>query len=187
MRFTSVIKGMVFGPVLACLALAGTAKAGSVEAPGKVFYVDDAGVLVKRDVTLTVPERGEGEVGLSSSKWTASTSRFFTAKYHGRTVFYVVFDDVGPKHNSLLLRGTYLRGSNLASYWGDMYTGHCPEGSSLESCVNIAHHQGQKHWDHAGGFYFKAPVNSDSQQSPAPVPAQTGSELSNLFGNTSEN
>jgi hypothetical protein len=170
---------MVFGPVLACFVLAGSAKAVGVTAPGAVFYIDAAGELVKRDVTLTVPVQGQGEVSLSSAKWSASTTRFLTTKYHGRTVFYVVFDDVGPKHKSLLLRGTYLRGSNLAAYWGDMYTGHCPEGVSLESCAPAQGAGGHRHWDHVGGFHFKAPVTGGT---PAPQPAPADVDLTELFG-----
>ena len=178
MRLTATIKGMVFGPVLACFILAGSAKAGNVAAPGAVFYVDATGELVKREVTLTVPEKGQGEVSLSSAKWSASTTRFLTTKYHGRTVFYVVFDDVGPKHKSLLLRGTYLRGSNLAAYWGDLYTGHCPEGVSLESCATAEGAAGRRHWDHVGGFHFKAPVTGGT---PAPQPAPADGDLSEIF------
>ena len=187
MRLTSVIKGMVFGSALA-LTLASTAKAESVAAPGKVFYVSNNGELVKRELTLTVPARGEGEVTLGNDNWSASSSRFFTAKYHGRTVFYVVFNDVGPNHKQMLLRGSYIRGTNLAAYWGDVYFGHCPEGQSVQSCANTQDHQqdhqddhkhGGQHWDHVGGFAFKAPVTGGQ----APIEgAQQSQDAAAIFG-----
>ncbi len=179
MRLTSIVKAMVIGPVLA-LTLAGAAKAESVAAPGKVFYVNNNGELVKRELTLTVPARGEGEITLGNDNWSASSNRFFTAKYHGRTVFYVIFSDVGPNHKEMLLRGTYLRGTNLAAYWGDVYFGHCAEGQSLEACANTQdHHQGRQHWDHVGGFAFKAPVTGGQAPSEG---SQQSQEAAAVFG-----
>ena len=167
MQITAIMKKAIFGSALAWLVQVGSAQAATVSAPGEVFYIDNQGAFVKRALTLTVPERGQGEVGLSNSNWSASTTKFFTIKQHGRTVFYVLFDNVAP-YKPFLLRGTYLRGNNLAKYWGDLFHGSCDQGESFEACVNAMHHRHHKsNWQHVGGFWFEAPVTGSAPNKPA--------------------
>lgn len=145
----------------------------SVDAQGKVFYVIPDGDLVKREVTLTVPACGQGAVVISSaSGWRKETTTFFTKHHGGQTTFVVVFQDPqgdNPNHY-LTLKGSYLRGKNLATYWGDLYKLTLPEGTpsnkqAMEKIMdgNQWHHYGS----HAGGFVFKADVPPPAAESPS--------------------
>lgn len=155
----------------ALVAQAGQGSCGdAVDAQGKVFYVVPEGDLVTREVTLTVPACGQGNVALSSSSgWRVESNTFFTKKENGQTRFIVIFQNPkGDNPNKFLtLRGSYLRGKNLAKYWGDLYTVTFPEGTpnQLQEVERLTHlhHYGT----HAGGFAFKAEVPA-SEPTPAP-------------------
>ncbi len=135
-----------------------SAQASNTEAEGKVFYVAASGEIVKRDVTLEVPSRGQGDIILRN------TSRSFESTAHaarsqelnGRVVFTVLFLNPGNMGDDLVFRGSYMRGSNKAVYFGDMFkkptgTGHSLDIESIERSI-LDHHAG---WNHAGGFKFK--------------------------------
>lgn len=150
-----------------------------VEAPGHVFYKDKEGALVKREVTLSVPPRGEGELVLSADGWRASTTHFFSQEVAGRIVFTAVFIKPFGEHSqsSLVINGSYVRGTNMAVYWGDMFktkTEIEPEMlASLKSSPSSALHD--HCFEHVGGFKFKADVGGGE---PQPTPPESGEQPS---------
>lgn len=158
-----------------------------VDAPGHVFYKGKEGALVKRDVTLTVPPRGEGELVLSAENWKASTTHFFSYETAGRIVFTAVFIKpfAGHSESSLVLTGSYLRGTNKAVYWGDMYktkTEIAPHMISfLKTSPEIA--LGSHYFTHAGGFKFKADIGGGepTPQPPAPPSEPTPDQPESFF------
>lgn len=173
--FKQVI-GFGFGVASMLAAQAAEAACGDlVDAPGKAFYVIPDGDLVTRELTLTVPECGQGAVALSSADgWRAETTKFYTRHHAGRTIFTAIFKNpMGDNPNHYLtLKGSYLRGKNMAKYWGDMYKTTLPGGMPLPPdidgmlSVGDLHH----HTRHAGGFAFKAEVPvSDPTPPSAPV------------------
>jgi len=179
MRSSTKLLARVFAFILGFGLCAGVghAEGGVVTATGKVFYKNEAGEIVKREATLTVPVKGEGEIVLASGQWSASTSDFFTVHRHGHKIFYVVFRNVGEQfaHKPVLLRGSYLRGSNLAAYWGDLFVGACPPALSVRACAEASEGEGEAswhaRWSHVGGFAFKAPVGEQTEPTP---PAEAG-------------
>ncbi len=146
----------------------------TVDAPGKIFFIDQEGALTKQDATLGVPSRGQGEVTLTGDHWSATSQDFFSIHYHGRTVFYVLFRDFGHNHRSVLFRGTYLRGTNKAAYWGDFYEGHCGVGKALRECIEHPEQEVNPiYWRHAGGFAFRSPGETPPKPEPAlPAPGE---------------
>ena len=167
----------VLGVSLIGVATAQAAKAecgDSVDAQGKVFYVIPEGDLVTREVTLTVPACGQGSIVISSaSGWRSETTTFFTKRHGDHTTFVVVFKDPqGDNPNRYLtFKGSYVRGKNLAKYWGDMYNLTLPETIQNKAVIvegllntNLWHHYGS----HAGGFAFKADVPPPATETPAP-------------------
>jgi len=129
------------------------ASLSSVEASGKVFYTMPDQSLVFRDVVLSVPMRGQGDVVLKWSTGEQVADSFFYRKQNGRTVFYVVFKNPpqAPQGTVLVLKGTYTRGSNLALYYGDMFT---KSGNKFSQNEVVSLNK----WSYTGGFYFKADV-----------------------------
>ena len=115
----------------------------SVTATGKVIYKKSDGILVERSMTLEVPSRGHGEVVLRGGGLELRTHTFNTVKAGGRTVFRIEFSSApgAPAGTQMLLEGTYMRDSNMAIYFGDIY-GRNPT-------------LGQNDWSHVGGFKFK--------------------------------
>jgi hypothetical protein len=169
---------MGFGFVVASVLGAPAAQAACgdlIEAPGKVFYVIPDGDLVTRELTLTVPECGQGAVALSSADgWRAETTRFYTRHHAGRTIFTAIFKNPmgdNPKHY-LTLKGSYLRGKNMAKYWGDMYKTTLPGSMPLPQDLDaVLSSEGLLPFtQHAGGFAFKADVPASDPTPPsAPV------------------
>ena len=142
--------------------------ASGVTAPGKVFYKTENGELVKRQMSLFVPERGEGNVVLSSENHTFETDQFFTVESKGRTVFYLIFPDPNHENHKKVFRGTYLRGSNAAVYYGDMYMAYCNHdedgeeellnAESIEAAI-LSNSDDDEHQAHyLGGFAFKSMI-----------------------------
>lgn len=152
-------------------ALAAGTGGGSVVAEGGVFYKMPSGELINRDASLEVPARGQGDVILRSGDLALTAHGFKTAHKGDRTIFYVVFLDPpgAPENTAIVYRGSYLRGSNGAKYWGDVFTKHFektgeladllknPGVDSLVYDLEIDGNDGQA-WHHAGGFWFKATV-----------------------------
>lgn len=133
-------------------------KSFAVEAPGKVFYlIPQRNEIVKREMTIRVPSRGEGEVALiTSSGKEIKTKKYWTRKKLGRTIFYAYFKglrnptDRNSPATSMLFRGSYIRGSNMAVYYGDIYLGGL--GLKDEQIKKM------KFFRHAGGFAFKSEI-----------------------------
>jgi hypothetical protein len=125
------------------LSFGNGALASSVTAPGKVFYVKD-GAIVQREASLEVPSRGQGQVILKTASIDLVASSFSSRKENGRTIFYVLFKDVpmAPAGTEMAFKGTYVRGSNLAVYYGDIFK---------RGPGNSDPHSG---WEYSGGFRF---------------------------------
>ena len=137
--------------------------AQSVVADGKVFYQLPAGEIVYRGVSLEVPARGQGDVVLrgENSEEAVVADRFFSVESAGRVVFYVVFrDPPGSQPGTLgIWRGTYLRGSNQATYYGEVFTkpdpGTLPTVADAENGLIV-----DDEATYAAGFWFVAPIGS---------------------------
>ena len=113
----------------------------------------NSGELVHRSMALEVPSRGQGDVVLRAGGMDLVAERFFTTRKNGRTVFYVVFAG-GPNlpfQDTVVYRGTYLRGSNEAKYYGDIFK----SSSELENPEEFD----RRDWEYVGGFEFTAPVD----------------------------
>ena len=115
-----------------------------VPVDGKIFYKSSNGVLVERDVTLEVPERGQGEVILSGEGFEWKTKMFRSFEINDRTTFIAAFKgESRGKKFTLALSGTYLKGENKILYYGDVFKkdGH-------KFIYNLAG------FDYVGGFNF---------------------------------
>lgn len=98
---------------------------GSVTADGKVYYkLPTTQEIVKRDVQLVVPAKGEGDVILVTKNSALKADDFFSKEHNGRILFYVIFKNPphSPANTLKVFRGTYLRGSNMAVYDGEIFT-----------------------------------------------------------------
>ena len=132
----------------------------SVEAPGVVFYKHPDGNIVHRKAALLVPERGQGKVVLKAGGKSADGAAFATKKRQGRTVFSVVWTDLpgAPKDTAVLLRGTYLRGKNVASWYGDMLSRKI-DPARREASVKEILESDDETLAYVGGFGFSAKVS----------------------------
>ena len=123
-------------------------------ATGGVTYKHPNGALVNRDCRLWVPARGQGEVKLSCSGTEIATTDFNVEVKESRKIFTVNFQNVpgAPEGTQAQYRGTYLRGSNRAIYYGDIFT-------KLTGSENTD-------WQYTGGFMFFAnvPNSGDSAE-----------------------
>jgi len=89
---------------------------------GKIFYSLPNGEIVKRIVTLDVPARGQGEVILSGDNFEWRTTNFKTIKKNGKTKFVAIFKtEFMQLKSTVVLTGSYVKGTNLIMYYGDMY------------------------------------------------------------------
>jgi hypothetical protein len=153
------LNGLVLGSFFISMA------AQAVEVPGKVIYKMPAGELVRRDVSLDVPPRGQGKVLWKTAHHTLESHAFKTKKHLGRTIFSVVFLNVpgAPKNTAMALVGTYLRGTNEVIYYGDIYSKICEETPSADVVDEVlaqvtggADTSGDEEnaWNFSGGFKF---------------------------------
>jgi hypothetical protein len=150
--------------MIACLSIPGVAAAQSVDAPGNIFYQMPSGEIVTRDATLRVPARGIGNVELIASGGSFVAERFFSREANGRTVFYVVFADYpgASEDDRAVYRGTYVRGSNLALYYGDVFvTDHrnCETDAAIESLFGADSAAEFDDATYVAGFSFSATIN----------------------------
>ena len=108
--------------------------AESVTAPGKVFYKMPGGEIVKRNVSLSVPARGQGDVTLTAGDFELTADRFFTRRSAGRSIFYVVFKDIpqAPEGTTAVYKGTYTRGSNNVPYNPLLNTKNHTNGNTIK-------------------------------------------------------
>ncbi|NDE15174.1 hypothetical protein EBZ80_09630 [bacterium] len=181
MRTAAMLKGFL-GSFALAIAIAGNGAlaathengAGSVIADGGVFYKMPSGELITRDASLEVPARGQGDVILRSGDHALTAHGFKSVHKGDRIVFYVVFLNPpgAPENFAVIYRGSYLRGSNGAKYWGDFYTKQFdkPEdlagmasASGIDNFLSDLETTGQggndhKPWHHGGGFWFAAKV-----------------------------
>jgi len=118
----------------------------SVEAPGKVFYKKPSGEIVQREMTLVVPSRGEGQVVLKWDSGSLAANSFSSRQENGRTIFYVLFQNVpfAPAGTEMAFKGTYSRGTNMALYYGDLF-------SRVIGAEDTS-------WTYVGGFDFRAQI-----------------------------
>ena len=137
---------------------------GMAGADGKIFYKKSSGELVKRAVSIVVPPRGEGEVVLKFGDKELSTPYFKTKTYHGRTVFVVAFkkpeafsEDLAG-NGALVMKGSYMRGSNMAVYYGDLYLVKKASQELMEYGLEFDSH-GETTFSHLGGFAFKKVID----------------------------
>lgn len=118
----------------------------SAEVDGQMFYKLPDGNLVTRDVTIDVPARGQGEVVLSGKGFEWKTKKFWTKKIKGQTLFIAAFKTEFQEFKStIILKGSYLKGSNQIKYYGDFYkmSGH---GQFNENSL--------ANFNYVGGFSF---------------------------------
>lgn len=154
--------------VLAALVMFAATSVHAVEVPGKVIYKMPSGELVRRDVSLDVPPRGQGKVIWKTANYRVESHAFKTKKHLGRTIFSVLFLNVpgAPEGTAMALVGSYLRGSNEVIYYGDVYGKHVtpemtanPEATldELTSKSNFDHGD-ETDWHYAGGFKFNKEI-----------------------------
>jgi len=117
-------------------------------ANGTVTYKHPDGKLVDRSCQLWVPAMGLGEVTLQCGTWSTSTTNFETVKENGKTTFSVVFENMrgAPEGAVAKYSGAYIRGSNRALYYGDVFSGI---KTASTSSVN---------WNYVGGFVFSKDI-----------------------------
>jgi hypothetical protein len=121
----------------------------SAPVDGEVYYKLPSGELATRLVTLDVPSRGQGEVILSGKNFEWKTTKFKSFTKAGQTLFIAAFNTTFQNFKStVILKGTYLKGSNQIKYYGDMYKkdGHLPANKNIETDI-----PGIKY---TGGFSF---------------------------------
>lgn len=162
------------------LSAIGTFFIGSIalaaEVPGKVFYKMPSGEMVKREVKLDVPARGQGKVIFKTTNHNLESHAFKTKKAHGRTIFSVLFLDPpgAPEHTAMVLTGTYMRGTNYVVYYGDIYSKtydgdkQSLQGEQMLDDVLAAHDDAtstasQDDWKFSGGFKFSMPLTAQGQ------------------------
>lgn len=126
------------------------------ESVGKMFYKDETNKISKSDVSLYYDSEGDGGIRINCEKHGEMLAEAIIVKRSaGRPVVYLVFPN--PKsseiegkeeHTKLVLKGTYLKGENMAIYYGDFFevSGHHEfTGDEL----------GGHSWNYLGGFGFK--------------------------------
>lgn len=106
----------------------------AVPVEGNLTYKLPTGELVYRAVTLDVPKKGQGEVTLTgvNFEWKSKLFKSFTSK--DQQFFTVAFqNEFMNKKTTVVLKGTYLKGTDRIIYYGDMYKigGHVPLVESL--------------------------------------------------------
>jgi len=109
--------------LLITIVLFSTFSAIAAEVPGQIFYSVKNGELAKRDVTLQVPTRGQGEVILKGSQFEWKTTNFWTTRSaNGEVLFTAAFQTefMGEK-STIALKGTYLKANNEIIYNGNFY------------------------------------------------------------------
>ena len=138
---------------LAAVILGFSGNLQAAEAEGQVFYKLPSGELVHRDVTLEVPSRGEGDVILRGETTEFTSIKHFTVKKKGKTTFYVIFKETSPEGKVVykVFRGAYLRGTNQAKYYGDIYVKTQVPGTSTLAEASVG--------KYVGGFWFKADID----------------------------
>jgi apolipoprotein D and lipocalin family protein len=135
-----------------CFATTAMGSGNGVWADGYVSYIHPNGNLVDRECSIFVPARGQGEVALRCGSLLMTSDEFATERSNGQTIFTTIIRNVqgAPEGAVAKYRGSYMRGSNKAVYYGDVFSTMDP-AATLSSDTN---------WQYAGGFMFAAAVNS---------------------------
>jgi hypothetical protein len=127
-----------FAIVLGIISLFLSTESIASPVDGKIIYKLPNGQLVKRDVVLEVPSRGQGEVILSGQNFEWRTDKFRSYTKKGKTTFIASFEtDFMNLKSTIVFKGTYLKGSNELIYYGDFYKkkGHNLETEDLAGFV----------------------------------------------------
>ncbi len=139
--------------LVGCMMTASVAvgEGSGIWAEGKVTYKHPNGKLVNRDCEMFVPARGIGEVELKCGDFSVSSAEFSTVRVAGRAVFSIVFRNIegAPSGSVAKYEGTYLRGTNRALYYGDVF-------STNDSAATLT---SESDWQHAGGFMFSKSIS----------------------------
>jgi hypothetical protein len=122
------------------------ARENGATAKGYVSYVHPEGQIVDRECEMWVPAMGQGAVKLTCQNFAIESTEFTSRTENGRRVFSVVFKDVpgAPAGAKALYEGTYMRGSNKAYYYGDVYAQSAGDSDDV--------------WNFAGGFMFSSSI-----------------------------
>jgi len=114
--------------LLSAFVLVGTSVFGAshpdhIKADGHAFFKAGRG-LTRAGINLYVPKMGKGKIILEVGGKEVEAKGFRAHRVAGRTVFDVLFMNVPgtAKGTAALLHGSYLRGNNMAIYYGDFYT-----------------------------------------------------------------
>jgi len=94
----------------------------ATEVDGTITYKLPNGELVDRNVSIEVPSRGMGEVVLRGERFEWKTDKFWSKNKNDRLVFTAEFEtEFRGLKSTIVLKGTYLKGSNKLIYAGDVY------------------------------------------------------------------
>ena len=126
------------------------AESSGIWSDGVVTYKHPNGSLVDRDCQLFVPARGQGEAVLKCGQYSTPTSEFKTEKENGQTIFTVLFRNPAgaPAGSIAKFKGSYLRGSNRAIYYGDVFS-----SSSAQASLDT-----NEYFQYSGGFKFSKSI-----------------------------
>jgi hypothetical protein len=154
-----MLKILAVAGISGILLTSAPAQSQSIEAKGVVTYKMPSGEIVQRPTGLEVPSRGQGDVILRGGSSEFVADRFFTRQEAGRSVFYVVFKNFpGAELGDMAVyRGTYLRGTNLALYYGDVYKGKDADQTD-DTIHTMLTSLDQGDYRYVAGFYFESKV-----------------------------
>lgn len=149
------------------LGISSVVMASGLMVDGKVYYkISTTNEVVKRNVQLELPPEGNGDVYLHAGEHVVKADKFFHKKHNGRVLFYIIFKN--PPHspaNSLkVFRGTYVRGSNLAFYDGEVFTRVYSSERSMsllmtKDLLELEHlDMVASKFNYQAGFFFKAMI-----------------------------
>lgn len=137
-----------------------------IDASGQVFFKKADGVIEKKPVTLLIPKRGEGQAYLKSGRILVEAEKYFSVDKNGRKIFYMIFDQfIGQKNKEkAVFRGTYIRGTNKALYYGDVFLVGDLEGSEQDLDFELSNlDQSGRSIQYNGGFYFNRDLQQDAE------------------------
>ena len=159
-----VVKKVLSSLVILMLSIG---SASALEIPGKVFYsIKRTGDVVSRDMVLDLPARGEGDIVLRSASrnFSMTAKKSFTKRKRGQKTFYMVYimkapDSVGGQKSAMIFKGTYLRGKNLATYYGDMYSKKINDDQEVEELEGLEEKEDcLEGYEFKGGFSFEIEI-----------------------------
>ena len=148
--------------VLLCFLSMGSLSA--LEVPGKIFYsIKKTGKIASRDMVLDMPEgrRGKIVVRSASRNFSIEAKKSFTKTKRGQDIFFLAHtmkapDSVGGQKSAMVFKGTYLKGQNLITYYGDIYSKKIEDENEInglegkEDCL--------EGFEFKGGFSFEVQI-----------------------------